>query len=163
MKRERAAQAVASAITDDGLSMKAAKRIVAKALGLTRVHSSRLAPVLELGEKLRLFLVRDDQVEKFTFECPEIPSFDMLSDKAREYYLRNIQLSATPFAKGIYKSQAEAYLEYCNTCKSEGRRAVHPKLWMSGYNDLSEVPIDELIPEPSRAILDMPLPEVYED
>ncbi|MBO76588.1 MAG: hypothetical protein CME17_04075 [Gemmatimonadetes bacterium] len=159
MTEKKAVDAVVSALKDKkkGLSMKSVKQVIAKALGIQRVHPSRLKPVLALGKKLQLFIEKESRVVAYSHRVRlEIPGFDSMSPAAQGYYLRAIRYGP------MYKDQAERYARYCLDCKELGTVEVHPKLWMAGYTEVSQVPIDELVPvEPSRAVLDMPLAEVY--
>ena len=158
MTERKAVDAVASALKDKkkGLSMKSVKKLIAKALGIQRVHPSRLKPVLTLGKKLQLFMEKENRVVACSHRTrSEIPGFDNMSPAAQGYYLRAIRYGS------MYEEQAERYARYCLDCKELGTIEVHPKLWMAGYTEASQVPIDELVPvEPSRAVLDMPLSEV---
>jgi hypothetical protein len=147
MSEKEAVDALASALAENkkGLSMKTVKQVIAKAFGIQRVHLSRMKPVLELGRKLQLFVVKGKRVVAYVLEAPEIPGFEDMSREAQEYYVKAVTHGPT------YKEQAERYASYCNDCKRIGTRAVHPKLWMAGYMDASRVPIDELVPvEPTH-------------
>ena len=160
MTERKAVDAVVSALKDKkkGLSMKSVKQVIAKALGIQRVHPSRMNPILELGHKLQLFATEGKRVIAYVLEAPEIPGFENMSREGQEYYVKAVTHGSS------YKEQAERYASYCRDCRRIGTRAVHPKLWMAGYMEASQVPIDELVPvEPSRAILDTPLAEVYEE
>ena len=89
MTEKKAVDAVVSALKDKkkGLSMKSVKQVIAKALGIQRVHPSRLKPVLELGRKLKLFATEGKRVVAYVLEAPEIPGFeDMSREGSRVLY-----------------------------------------------------------------------------
>lgn len=94
-------------------------------------------------------------MKKKKAKAPRVKGLDEMSPEAQGYYLKAMRYGP------MYEEQAERYAAYCIDCRESGTLAVHPKLWMAGYTEVSQVPIDELVPkEPPRAVLDMPLSEV---
>ena len=52
-----------------------------------------------------------------------------MSDSAKEYYDKALS------AHRIYANQLEAYLDYCEECKTAGKEPAHPKQWVCGEAD----------------------------
>ena len=113
-----------------GLSMKEVKRIVATALGIQRVHSKKLKPVLELGYSERLFSLEENRIVPYLFVPVSAewlrPRFALMSRSAQKYYAQAVEISP------VYVNQVEHYLDYCIACKENGIDPVHPKKWVCG-------------------------------